>query len=102
MTATQVHPTPPPVVTGPPPVRRRSRALPNTIGAVLATVGAAVALAGGGLLAVAGNDGTIGSGTHDVSTPTSALVSQPATFEDMNEVASAIGQPRIGIKAEAK
>jgi hypothetical protein len=70
---------------------------------VLATVGSVVALAGGGVLAAAGDDGTIGSGgKHEVSTNTSALVSSTATMEDTRDIASALGQPRIGVQATAQ
>ena len=80
--------------------RRKSRALPVTAGAVLATIGSVVALAGGGVLAVAGDDGTVGSGgDHHVSTATSALVTGTATIEDTRDVASALGQPKVGVKA---
>jgi hypothetical protein len=94
-------PTPPPVQVPIEVPRRKPRALPVTVGAVLATFGSVVALAGGGVLAVAGDDGTIGSGNHDVSTPTAALVSDTAKFEDTNDVASVLGQPEIGVTATA-
>lgn len=83
--------------------RKKSRTIPVTIGAALATIGSVVALAGGGVLAAAGDDGTIGSGgKHEISTPTAALVSSTATIEDTRDIASALGQPRIGIDADAK
>lgn len=83
--------------------RRKRRALPVTLGAGLATVGSVLALAGGGVLAVAGDDGTIGSGgQHEISTNTSALVSSTAKIEDTRDVASALGQPEIGVRATAK
>ena len=87
----------------PPPPRRKTRALPVTIGAFLATVGSVVAIAGGGVLAVAGSDGTIGSGgQHEISTKTSALVTSTAKIDSTRDVASALGQPKVGITATAK
>jgi hypothetical protein len=100
MTTTS-QPTPPPVVQVPIEHRRRSRALPVTVGAALAAVGSVIALAGGGTLAVAGDDGTIGSGQHNVSTPTAALVTDTADFDGVNDVASFIGEPKIGVSAAA-
>jgi len=98
-TATQ---TPPPPVQVPIEHRRKSRTVPVTIGAALATIGAVAALAGGGVLAAAGDDGTIGSGgTHTVSTPTAALVTDTAEFSDLNEVESLVGDPEVGVTATA-
>ena len=92
----------------PPPVqvsiehRRKSRAVPITIGTALATFGSVLALAGGGVLAVAGDDGTVGSGDHDVSTPTGAIVSDNADLDGVSDLASAFGDPKFGISATAK
>ena len=93
--------TPPPPVQVPIEHRRRSRAVPVTIGAALATVGSVLALAGGGLLAAAGDDGTIGSGTHEVSTPTAALVTDNADFDGVSDLASVVDDPEIGVSAKA-
>jgi hypothetical protein len=93
--------TPPPPVQVPIEHRRRSRAVPVTIGAALATVGSVFALAGGGLLAAAGDDGTIGSGTHEVSTPTAALVTDTVDFDGVSDLASVVEDPEIGVRAEA-
>jgi hypothetical protein len=106
MTTAQENPTAPPAPPTPPPAPyrpRKSRALPVTIGAVLATIGSILALGGGGILAVAGTDGTVGSGgPHTISTPTTALVSSVADIEDTADAASAAGEPTIGISATAK
>jgi hypothetical protein len=100
---TTAQPTPPPVVTVPVEHRRKTRAIPVTVGAVLATAGTFLALAGGGVLAAAGDDGTIGSGDpHDVSTRTSALVTGAADLDSTSEIASALGQPKIGVTVTAK
>lgn len=94
--------TPPPPVQVPIDHRRKSRKVPVTIGAALAAVGSVVALAGGGVLAAAGDDGTIGSGgSHAISTPTAALVSDTADFDDTSDVASVLGDPEIGVTATA-
>jgi hypothetical protein len=98
-TATQETP---PTVQIPIEHKRKSRKVPVTIGAALATVGAAVALAGGGLLAVAGNDGMIGSGTHDVSTPTAALVSDTANADGVSDLASVVGDPKFGASIDSQ
>ena len=99
MTATtQETPTPPPVQV-PIEHRRKSRALPITVGTALATVGSVIALAGGGVLALAGDDGMVGSGHHDISTPTAALVTDTADFDGVADVASAVGDPTIGVTA---
>jgi hypothetical protein len=98
-TATQ-NPTPP--VQVPIEHRRRSRTVRVTIGAALATAGSVIALAGGGVLVAAGDDGTIGSGgAHEISTPTAALVSDTAEFEDTGDVASLLGDPELGLTATA-
>jgi hypothetical protein len=100
-TATQENPT---ATTTQIPIehRRKSRKVPVTIGAALATVGAAIALAGGGVLAVAGNDGMIGSGTHDVSTPTAALVSDTADLNGVSDLSSAVGDPKFGASIDSQ
>jgi hypothetical protein len=103
MTATtQETPTPPPPVQVPIEHRKKSRALPITVGAALATFGSVLAIAGGGVLAVAGNDGTVGSGNHDVSTPTAAIVSDTADVDGVSDLSSAFGDPKFGISASAK
>jgi hypothetical protein len=93
---------PVPVVQVPPERPRKSRKLRVTAGAVLATVGGCVALGGAGLLAVAGDDGTVGSGgPHHISTPTAALVSDTAEFDKTGDLATALGQPKLGITVTA-
>ena len=72
-----------------------------TIGAVIASVGAVVALGSGGVLAAVGDDGTIASGKHDVSTPTAALVSPAAHIGNADDIASVFGEPKVGLKASA-
>jgi hypothetical protein len=91
----------PPAVHIPIEHRKKSRALPITVGTALATVGSVIALAGGGVLALAGDDGTVGSGQHDISTPTAALVTDTADFDGVSDIASAVGDPKIGVTAES-
>ena len=69
-------------------------------GSVIATVGAVIALAGGGVLALGGSDGTLDSGTHDLSSSTSALVSESADLDGVDDVSDVVGQPRLRISAE--
>jgi hypothetical protein len=90
------------VVQVPPEPPRRSRTLRVTAGALIATVGGFFALGGAGLLAVAGDDGTVGSGgPHHISTPTAALVSDTAEFDKTGDLATALGQPKLGITVTA-
>jgi hypothetical protein len=70
-------------------------------GAILATVGSVFALGGGGILALGGSDGTFKTGHNDVSSPTSALVSEVATIDGTHDVTDALGQPRVRINADA-
>jgi hypothetical protein len=95
MTDTQTSPT------AASPNSKKSRGLPVTIGAVLATAGTVVALAGGGILGAAGSDGKFETGKHDVSTGTSALVSGVADMTDVDEVADVMGHPKVGFHATA-
>jgi hypothetical protein len=94
---TATVPAPPPA----PAAHNASRTGAVIGGSILATVGAVMALGGGGLLAVAGTDNTFETGHHDVSTPTTALVSDVANIEGTNEVTDAIGHPRVTISSDA-
>ena len=70
-------------------------------GGVLATVGAVLALGGGGILALGGSDGEFSSGHRDVSTSTSALVSEVATINGTAGVTDVLGHPKVRISADA-
>jgi hypothetical protein len=70
-------------------------------GGVLATFGTVLSLGGGGILAVGGSDGTFSSGHRDVSSGTSALVSEVAKINGIADVTSALGQPRVRISADS-
>src|SRR5881227_4269694 len=70
-------------------------------GGVLATVGAVVALGGGSILALGGSDGSFSSGHRDVSTKTSALVSESAKINGIGGVTDALGNPRVRISADS-
>ena len=94
---TAAVPAPPPAPTAP----SASRTGAVIGGSILATVGAVMALGGGAVLAVTGTDDTFQTGHHDVSTPTTALVSDVAKIEGTNEVADAIGRPRVKISSDA-
>src|SRR6478609_8945252 len=96
--------TPPPVqpdFSGDPPRPRRSgaRSVAIWLGAAAATFGALIAIAGGGIFAVFGSDGVLSTGSHDLSTPTPALVSGTASIHDTAGVADALGDARIKISA---
>lgn len=90
-----------PTATVSPKPSSNSRGVPIAIGATLATVGAVFALGGGGVLAVAGSDGTLDSGRHSLSTSTTALVTGSATINDTHGVSKVIGQPRIKLSVDA-
>jgi hypothetical protein len=70
-------------------------------GGLLATVGAVVALGAGGILALGGSDGSFDSGHRDVSTKTSALVSEPAKLNGTKSVTDVLGQPSVRISADS-
>lgn len=102
MTATATAPPPPAAPPPPPPTAPASdRSVPVTFGVIAATVGSVLALGGGGVLALAGTDGTLSSGPHAYSTPTSALVSETATFDDTHGVSHILGQPALRFTARS-
>jgi hypothetical protein len=68
-------------------------------GGALAVIGSLLALSGGGLLAAFGTDGSLASGPHLLSTPTSAIVSPVASIENTSGVASVIGRPTLRLSA---
>jgi hypothetical protein len=70
-------------------------------GSVLAAIGSVIALGGGGILAVGGSDGTFATGHHDVSTQTTALVSEVAAIDGVNELNDVLGQGRVRVNADA-
>jgi hypothetical protein len=70
-------------------------------GSVLAVVGAVIALGGGGVLALGGSDGTFESGHRDISTKTTALVSEPAKINGTQDVTDALGHPSLRISADS-
>src|SRR5829696_1349049 len=80
------------------PVRRRrgdGQIVALVLGAVATVVGLIALVAGGGVLAVFGSDGTVASGNHSLSTPTAALVSEPAEIRDTRDVADLVGDPNV-------
>lgn len=91
-------PAPPAPPVGSP---RKDRTVPVIIGAALATIGSVIALGGGGVLAIAGTDGTLNSGTEEISTPTSALVSEVATIDYTEGVSTLVGNPRVRADLDA-
>jgi hypothetical protein len=70
-------------------------------GGILATFGTVLALGGGGILAIGGSDGTFSSGHRDVSSGTSALVSEVAKINGIADVTDVLGQPRVRISADS-
>lgn len=81
-----------------PPAGRRKSAWPQitaiVVGGILALIGLGLALGGGAILALF-DDGTLESGSHSLSTPTSALVSSVANIEGTGEIADIVGDPEV-------
>jgi hypothetical protein len=71
-------------------------------GSMLAVIGSVLALGGGGVLALAGTDGTFESGKSAISTSTSALVSEGANITDTAEVTEVFGKPEVRVNAQAE
>jgi hypothetical protein len=80
---------------------RKDRSVPVTFGAILATVGTVVALGGGGILALAGTDGMIESGSHRLATPTAALESDVAKIDSTRYVTKVLGTTRAQVSVTA-
>ena len=97
---TQTHPNP---ATPAPVSAKRSgpRIATIVVCGLLALLGAGVTVAGGGLLAVFGNDGTVDSGRHSLSTPSTALVSEVADIDGTSEVTDVLGKPRVRLSVHA-
>jgi hypothetical protein len=76
--------------------RRRARLLS---GATLAVIGSVVALSGGGLLAAFGTNGTLGLGSHLLSSPSAAIVSPVSSIKHTSGLASLAGQPALKLSA---
>ena len=93
-----------PSITIPAPVAAPPRARSSAavwIGGIVALVGVTLAIAAGAILVVFGEDSTLSSDPHALSTMTAALVSGTATIDDSADVAEVLGRPRIKIAAEA-
>src|SRR5680860_1709496 len=80
-----------PPATHRPPAGQRKSAWPQitaiVVGGILALIGLGLAVGGGAILALFDSDGTLESGSHSISTPTSALVSSVANIEGTGEIA---------------
>jgi hypothetical protein len=89
----------------PSPARPKSR-VPQlaaiVVGGALAFAGAGLALGGGALLAVFGGDGNVTSGSHALSTPTTALISSVADVDGTNDVSDVIGDPELRLSVRAR
>jgi hypothetical protein len=81
-----------------PPPSRRSRGpriAAIVVAGLSALLGVGLSLGGGAILLAFGGDGEVASGYHEISTPTSALVSEVADIEGMGEVGEVLGDPEI-------
>ncbi len=93
---------PQPLETAPPAPKRSGASIAAiATGAVLALFGAGIAIAGGAALGVFGGDGTLNSGSHSLSTRSTALVSDVAKINDIKGVTDVLGQPRVRLSAHA-
>src|SRR5215218_2039368 len=85
--------------------RGRSRwpqILAIVVGGILALIGLGLAFGGGAIVAVFGSDGTVNSGSHSLSTPTSALVSSVANIDGAGELADVVGDPELRLTVAAR
>jgi hypothetical protein len=89
------------VPSAPPPRRSAGRRAAIWLGGTVALFGALLALAGGAIFAVFGSDGVLSTDRHELSTPTSALVSETASIDDTAVVSDVLGDTRIKIDAQA-
>jgi hypothetical protein len=71
------------------------------VGALLALGGLGLGAAGGLVLGVFGSDGTAASGSHSLSTSSTALVSSAEDVGSISGIADVIGDPRIRLTATA-
>jgi hypothetical protein len=70
-------------------------------GGLVALLGTVLVVAAGAILVAFGEDSTLSSDPHSLSTSTAALVSGTASIDDTADIASALGSPRIRIAAES-
>jgi hypothetical protein len=75
------------------------RVVLTVLGALLVAAGALVAISGGVLMTVFGPDGTLNSGTQQLSTPTSALVSPVAAIQNTSGAQTLLGRVRLRVTA---
>jgi uncharacterized UPF0146 family protein len=85
-----------------PPTRNKSRVVPVAIGTTLAVFGALTALGAGIVFAVTGTDNSLDTGSHKVTTKTSALVSPTARIEHISDVPGFLGHPRVKVSASSQ
>ncbi|WP_326836215.1 hypothetical protein VSH64_15035 [Amycolatopsis rhabdoformis] len=69
------------------------------ISVVVLVIGVCLAVGGGVLLLVFGSGGSLKSGTHAVSTPTAAVVTDTAQITDTSRLTRALGDPSVSVHA---
>ena len=69
------------------------------VAVILMAVGLLVGVAGGALMAVFGTDSTASTGTHRISTPTTALVAPIDDISDTNGIAHYVGRPVLRVSS---
>ncbi len=82
------------------PRRSAGRRVAIAFGSLAALLGLLLAISGGALLAVFGSDGVASTDRHVLSTPTSALVSGPASI-DTDGVVDDLADTRVRVAARA-
>jgi hypothetical protein len=101
MSTTTTSPTSTSAPMAPPPPRRSAgQHLAVWLGALAALLGSLLALTGGAIFGLFGTDGLASTERHDLSTPTSALVSGTASFDTTGFVDD-LDSARIRISARA-
>jgi len=81
--------------------RRVRNAAAAWAGGIVALVGVTIAIAAGAVLVVFGEDSTLKSDPHSLSTSTAALVTGTASIDDTAEVADVLGAPSVQLSAMA-
>jgi hypothetical protein len=68
------------------------------IGSLLILVGLGATAVGAGILVVFGSNNTVETGSHQVASPTHALVSPPASIQNESSIAAAVGTPSVRLQ----
>ena len=83
------------------PRRSTGRIVAMWIGGTVAVIGALIAIGGGAAWAVFGSDGVLSTSRSELSTTTSALMSETAAINDTASVSDVLGDTSLRISARA-